>query len=146
MNSIPSLGSCNLFSLRQATRFVSQLYERHLAPVALTSSQFTILATLEQWPGVTMSQMVPVLVMDRTSLVRALQPLVRDGLVADRPSSESARKKALSLTPLGLQRYQDALPLWNAAQQEFEQRVGPERALALRTVLTSITKKEQKES
>jgi len=57
MNSIPSLGSCNLFSLRQAARFVSQLYERHLAPVALTSSQFTILAMLEQWPGVTMSQM-----------------------------------------------------------------------------------------
>ena len=139
MSSIP-YGSCNVFALRQAARFVSQLYERHLSAVGMTSSQFTLFSVLDQAPGVTMARMAEITVMDRTSLVRAIKPLIRDGFLVDKPVSPGARQKGLWLTAAGKQKYAAAVPLWEAAQQEYEALVGKERAALLRTELMSITK------
>ena len=77
---------CNCFALRQASRFVTQLYERHLSPAGLTAAQFTILSRLSRAPGATAAELADDLVMDRTTVVRALKPLQRDALVvaADR--------------------------------------------------------------
>ncbi|MES2148894.1 MAG: MarR family winged helix-turn-helix transcriptional regulator [Pseudomonadota bacterium] len=139
MSHIPSLPSCNVFALRQATRFVSQLYERHLSPAGMTSSQFTLFSVLHQLPGVTMSKLAELLVMDRTSLVRAIQPLARDGYLANAPAAPGSRQQALSLTAAGRQKYLAALPLWEAAQNEYEQLLGEKAAARLRTELMRIT-------
>jgi hypothetical protein len=37
---------CNCFAIRQAARYVSQLYERHLSGVGLTGAQFTLVAAI----------------------------------------------------------------------------------------------------
>lgn len=139
MISIP-YGSCNVFALRQAARFVSQLYERHLSEVGMTSSQFTLFSVLDQVPGVTMAKLAEITVMDRTSLVRAIKPLMRDGYLVDKPVTPGARQKGLWLTAAGKKKYADAYPHWDAAQREYEALVGKERATLLRTELMSITK------
>jgi DNA-binding MarR family transcriptional regulator len=117
---------CNCFAARQAARALTREYERHLAPSGLTSSQFPILIAIDERPGVGMRELAEQLVMDRTSLVRALKPLQRDGLVAVATAAGGPRQNALSLTPAGVAKISEAAPLWQKAQDEFVERFGGE--------------------
>ncbi|KVL34051.1 MarR family transcriptional regulator [Burkholderia territorii] len=139
MNDIQISQACNCLALRQAARFVTQLYERHLAPAGVTPAQFSIMANLSRRPGLLMSELADTLVMDRTTLLRALKPLQRDGFVAATASEHDARAHALSLTKLGERTYAQAKVAWQAAQDEFETQFGRERAKALRDELFSLT-------
>lgn len=112
---------CNCFAVRQAARALTRDYERHLAPSGLTSSQFSILVVIDERPGIGMRELAEELVMDRTSLVRALKPLERDGLVA---VASDKRQNAYLLTKAGGARLAEALPLWQVAQDEFVARFG----------------------
>jgi DNA-binding MarR family transcriptional regulator len=139
MTNKSMLHDCNLFANRQATRFVSQIYGRHLGKVGLTATQFTILAVLHSKPGMTMNDLAELLVMERTSLVRALQPLTRGGLVVTAPALDNAKRLVISLTKAGEKQFQLAFPAWEAAQAEYEGLVGAKEAKALRNKLHKIT-------
>jgi DNA-binding MarR family transcriptional regulator len=129
---------CNCFASRQAARYLTRLYERHLAPVALTSTQFTMLVFLDEAPGVAMRELAEAMVMDRTSLIRALKPLQRDGLIDISASPSDARQNVMSLTAAGRQRLEQAMPLWQQAQHEFEGEFGHAPAEDVRTLLLKI--------
>ncbi|PTL82022.1 MarR family winged helix-turn-helix transcriptional regulator [Vitiosangium sp. GDMCC 1.1324] len=133
------LDTCNAFALRQATRHVSQLYEQHLAKAGLTGNQFSILGHLVTNGDLTMAQLAELLVMDRTTLVRALGPMKRDGLVVHRPREKGTRQLLLGLSDAGKARFQQALPHWAAAQAAFEARIGADAALAMRRQLLALT-------
>jgi DNA-binding MarR family transcriptional regulator len=139
MQSGAGVDVCNCFAARQASRFISQLYERHLVGVGLTSAQLSILSLLAQAPGMTMSELAGAMVMERTTLVRAIKPLQRDRLVVAAPAAPGGRTLALSLSAAGERKLADATPLWRAAQEDFESRVGRRRAARLRRELLAIT-------
>ncbi|HEV3106165.1 MAG TPA: MarR family transcriptional regulator [Trinickia sp.] len=130
---------CNCFALRQATRFVTQIYERHLDEVGVTPAQFTILAKLSRTPQLTMTELADAMVMDRTTLVRALKPLQRDGYVRTDSAEHDTRTHVFSLTKSGSRVFERASASWRAAQEEFEQKFGRARAKALRSELFSLT-------
>ncbi|QBR00216.1 MarR family winged helix-turn-helix transcriptional regulator [Paraburkholderia pallida] len=130
---------CNCFALRQAARFVTQLYERHLSQVGLTAAQFTILSRLASHPDATAADLSDDLVMDRTTLVRALKPLQRDGLVLALAAEHDTRTLVYRLSASGARRYEKAHALWLDAQAEFEQYMKRDRARALRAELFAIT-------
>lgn len=141
MKDIPMSNLCNCLALRQATRFVTQIYERHLSPVGVTPAQFSIMAMLSRRPDLLMTDLADALVMDRTTLLRALKPLQRDGLVSATTSAHDARAHALNLTKRGQRLFGDAKLAWQAAQDEFEAQFGRVRAKALREELYEITGK-----
>lgn len=128
------------FAIRQAARYVSQLYDRHLANVGLTITQFSIMGRIRGAGRVTMKQLADEMVLERTSLVRAVQPLRRDGLVFSESLEPDQRALVLRLTEAGEERIRAARKHWDAAQDEFEQRFGVERAAALRQELFAMTK------
>lgn len=130
---------CNCFALRQAARFVTQIYERHLDQVGVTPAQFTILAKLARNPNMTMADLADAMVMDRTTLVRALKPLQRDGFVRTDSAEHDARTHVFSLTKSGARVFDQARDAWRAAQDEFEQKFGRARSKALRAELFSLT-------
>lgn len=138
MNSGSDVNLCNCFASRQAARYLTRHYESHLAEVELTSTQFTLLVLLNEQPGIGMRELADAIVMDRTSLVRALKPLQRDGLVQTGPGKTDARQNTLSLTSAGVERLTRASPLWQQAQHEFEQAFGLERAELVRDLLFQI--------
>ena len=117
---------CNCFAARQAARALTRAYERHMAPSGLTISQFPILVLIDERPGIGMRELADELVMDRTSLVRALKPLQRDGLVAVAAAVGGTRQNALSLTPAGVAKIAETSPYWQEAQNEFVERFGGE--------------------
>jgi DNA-binding MarR family transcriptional regulator len=72
--------------------------------------------------------------MERTSVIRALQPLERDGFVAIGPHAEDARRNVVCLTDAGRAKLAQAIPVWQQAQAEFESRFGAALAGQLRGV------------
>ncbi|MGH8780048.1 MarR family winged helix-turn-helix transcriptional regulator [Paraburkholderia sp.] len=139
MNKPLSYDECNCFALRQAARFVTQIYERHMGQVGVTAAQFTILAKLARKPHLTMMDLADSMVMDRTTLVRALKPLQRDGLVESKASDHDGRTYQFSLSKAGKDTFEQAVIAWRAAQDEFESKFGKTRAKALRAELFDVT-------
>ncbi|ATU93941.1 hypothetical protein B5P45_20965 [Phyllobacterium zundukense] len=135
-----SMVACNSFATRQAARYITRLYERHLGTAHVTSTQFSILVLLSETSGMTMSELADALVMERTSLVRAIKPMERDGWLKAERVSQDTRKLVLSLTLQGQNKVQEALPLWQKAQQEFEAQVGSERAAQWRHDFLELTR------
>src|SRR5689334_10180589 len=73
--------NCVCFNLRRVTRLVTQFYDSELRRHGIRPTQGTILASLQARRSWTMAELSNWLGMDRTTLVRNLQPLQRDGLV-----------------------------------------------------------------
>jgi DNA-binding MarR family transcriptional regulator len=127
------------FALRQASRHISSLYERYLAKAAITPTQLSILRTLGRCSSLTMAELATEMVMDRTTLVRALQPLFRRGFVAAPEKGQSDRRLRVVLTSRGLTKLDEAAAHWAAAQASFERSFGPEQAAHLRSELFRMT-------
>jgi DNA-binding MarR family transcriptional regulator len=140
MGTLSALTSCNCFAVRQAARHVTRFYEHHLAEAQLTSAQFSILGVLGEGGPMTMADLASVLVMDRTTLLRAMKPLQREDLVKSTSGSEDPRQLVFSLSPAGERKLKQALALWKKAQEEFEAKVGPREAARLRRSLFALAK------
>ncbi len=129
---------CNCLALRQAARHVTQLYDRHLAPAGLRTTQFSILAKLRWLAPLTINALAAEMVMDRTTLGRNIQPLLRAGLVRVAAGSIDRRTKELHLTEAGRARLREAAAGWARAQAEFERGFGRTRAAALRKLMRGV--------
>jgi DNA-binding MarR family transcriptional regulator len=139
MKQQSSITRCNGFAIRQAARFVSQLYERHYAQAGITAAQFSLLVYIAEAEKAGMAEIAKAMVMDRTTLVRALKPLERDGYVISEPEGKGSRKLLMLLSEKGRKKLLEAEQCWHAAQAEFVDRVGAERAQQLREMLLSIS-------
>ena len=92
-----STAVCAAGTLRRATRSITRAYDRCLAAVGLTTTQFSILRAIERHRGpVALSELADEQVFERTSLYRALEPLERDGLVTI--GAGKGRAKSVALT------------------------------------------------
>ncbi|MFN7644245.1 MAG: MarR family winged helix-turn-helix transcriptional regulator [Burkholderiales bacterium] len=122
---------CTCLLLRQAARVVTQLYDEHLRPAGLRTSQFSLLANLRHDAGLSMGKLAARLTMDRTTLTRNLRPLTDAGWVASRPDPDDRRRTRLALTPAGRVVLRAAVPRWREAQRALRERVGDGTVLAL---------------
>jgi DNA-binding MarR family transcriptional regulator len=134
----PNLSDCNCLAVRQAARYVTQLYDRHLAASGLRTSQYGILAKLKRRGPMTISELAAELIVDRTTLGRNIRPLERDGLIAVTPDPTDRRVKELRLTAAGDQLFQETRRAWVEAQRSFEIGFGPERSAELRGLLHAL--------
>ena len=134
----PNLSDCNCLAVRQAARYVTQLYDRHLAASGLRTSQYGILAKLKRLGPMTINELAAELVIDRTTLGRNIRPLERDGLITITPGRTDRRIKELQLTAAGDARFQETRQAWVEAQRNFETGFGPERSAELRRLLRAL--------
>ncbi len=122
---------CYCASLRQAARAVTSLYESLLAGNGLHATQFTALQVLERASNLTTTEIAQVIGIDQTTATRTLSLIKKAGLASDSVGADR-RLRRWTLTPLGVQQLKKLSPKWEAAQAEFERRVGKLQALALR--------------
>ena len=128
---------CYALAARKNARHLSRLYDRWLAPAELSISQFSILALLDAHGRLKITELADMLSMERTSLVRALNPLQTAGwVVAERP--DSSRSFDVKLSGRGHKKLAQALPLWKSAQAAFERQVGRDRAVRLRDEILEL--------
>jgi len=129
--------ACTCQAIRQAARQITQLYDRHLSPAGLRTSQLSILVSLSRLGPQSIQELAAALVMDRTTLGRGIRPLERDRLI-EIGSGPDGRTKSLKLTSAGRKKLAHALPLWQEAQTEFEASFGTAEAKALRATLDRV--------
>jgi DNA-binding MarR family transcriptional regulator len=133
------LAQCASFDLRKATRAVSRMYDDFLRDTGLNITQFSLLRLIRTEKELSVSMLSRYMVMDRTSITRALAPLQRDGLINIRPGADK-RVRTISLTKKGHNLVDDAEPKWRRAQQALMQAIGEHRWRAMRTLLRDITR------
>lgn len=114
---------CAMLRVRMAARAVTRHFESHIAPSGLTGAQFTLLISLKADPGLTATDLAERLAIDRTTLVRNLDVLQRDGLLVSAKDGRASRK---TLTKAGEKALTKALPLWRKAQDELVGKLGPD--------------------
>jgi DNA-binding MarR family transcriptional regulator len=86
----------------------------------------------------TMMELAGALVMDRTTLLRAMKPLQREELLKSSAGTADPRQLVFSLSAAGERRLKEALPLWGKAQEKFEADIGPRAAARLRRSLLTL--------
>jgi DNA-binding MarR family transcriptional regulator len=137
-DTLPPLEECTCLAVRQAARHVTQFYDRHLAPVGLRTTQFSILARLRRHGAMTINALAEEMVMDRTTLGRNILPLERDGLISIKPGRTDRRSKELRLTDAGLERLRAGYQGWRDAQKGFAAAFGNARTVELRAFLHEV--------
>ena len=135
----PTAENCNCLVLRRASRVVTQHYDRHLAPVGLTATQFWLLARLTYGGAASINEIARLMMTDRTTVGRTLGPLEREGLIEIRTDPDDRRSRLAEPTATGCARVATALPHIHEAGRSFEAAYGAERAAALRSLLGGIT-------
>src|ERR1700754_4702585 len=134
-------GRCNCHSLRQATRRVTQLYDRMLAPTNLRATQYSLLVEIERLGPVSLNPLAEQMVMDRATLGHNIRPLEAQGYLT-LSVGKDRRSREVSLTPAGRKILAEATPLWQRAHTAFEGEIGVKQAAALRAVLHRIAGSE----
>lgn len=117
---------CACFHFRRASRAVTQLFDEILRPSGVRSTQLVILINVALNEPVNSAHLARELVMDRSTVVRNLKPLVKGGLITVQPGKDR-RTRVVSLTQKGRRILLDAVPLWEQAQHRFVSHVGTDR-------------------
>ena len=129
--------TCHCIQLRRAASRVTERYDMALAPAGLTVGQYSLLAHLERLEPVSVSRLAEELELERTTLVRTLKPVLARQLVAD-AAEPGRRSRALTLTGEGRTLLEQARPLWRAAHEDVERRLGEGGIAALEALLERL--------
>lgn len=131
---------CLNLQLRKANRVMSQIYDAYLAPVGIKTSQFSILRAIDYFHMTTNRQLQEALILDQTSLTRALKPLIRDGYIVVSIDAEDRRQKQLVLSTKGSALLAAALDEWNKAQAHVSERLGDLNTQAILDISEAVVR------
>jgi DNA-binding MarR family transcriptional regulator len=129
----------NLFAIRQASRWLTRIYKHHLQPTDLSPTQFILLDTFAQSTSIRRNDLEVSLAMDRTTLTRAIAPLLKRRLI-NRLGTTAQGWMSYALTSDGRGILEEAYPRWEAAQAEVAARYGEQRTADLRHEIRALRK------
>ena len=142
------VAGCACLLLRRAGRMATQVFYAHLQPAGLTIGQFGVMTQIYgsslSRPPLTMKELSGAIGMDPTTLNRMLKPLEAEGLIETAPDVRDRRARCVRLTAPGLARLAEAMPLWQAADDELRRAVGAETTVALSGLLSLASEKLRK--
>ena len=115
--------TCACTALRKASRAVARQYEMAFSKAGISATQYSILRALQREGALPLSRLADLLVMERTSLYRAIRPLQKQGLVKTRGTADQ-RVKEIVLMAAGLRKIKEAYPHWLDTQQAFLKQFG----------------------
>jgi DNA-binding MarR family transcriptional regulator len=131
----PSICAC--VNMRRASRAVTRLYDRALAPSGLKVTQYSVLANVMRSGPVNVTKLAALLVLDRTTLVRNLKPLEAAGFLKETPTGDP-REKALEITEAGREAVQAAAQHWKAVQTRLRDHLGSNLLDQLAVLVTAL--------
>ena len=120
-----------------AARAVNRHYNAAMRATGLPITQIALLAAIraDRWSSLT--ALADDLVLERTTLLRNLALLERDGFIAPEPA-DGGHGKRYRLTGRGMDGLAAALPHWRRAQDAITQALGAERAGDIGRALTTL--------
>jgi DNA-binding MarR family transcriptional regulator len=127
------------YRLSVASNAVSGLIARAYEDrFGLTVPQWRLICVLAEDGGLTQAKIVARTVMDKVTVSRAAQGLVRRRLVARSQNKSDARSHVLALTPAGRSLYADIAPLALAYEAALIAGLAPEEVMLLKRLLARL--------
>ena len=109
-----------------AARSLTTVYDEHLKPSGLRSTQLAVLWAVVALDDGTVGRIAKVITMDDSTLTRTLKLLERDKLVSLHPGRDR-REKRVRATARGRKAFLAAMPLWEEAQSSMLKRLDGRR-------------------
>ena len=128
---------CMCGVIRKTGRLLTKKYDFYLKPSGLKITQFSMLANIKRNPGITVSELAELLVMDQSTVTRNLRVLEKTGYIYIETDTTDHRIKRTEITDLGISRMDEARPYWQKAQLEIKRIIGRER---IEQLLSSFNK------
>jgi DNA-binding MarR family transcriptional regulator len=144
--NLDEVGGCTCLRARRAARYLTRLYDAELQPTGLTVNQLGLLAKLlgakrRGLSGLPVGSLAELVGMHFSTLNRNIKPLIRQGLLNDRSSSNDGRVREVFITEKGQARLRDAIPAWRRAQLDVHDALGHEVMLSLNALLDLVNAK-----
>ncbi|HEV7309010.1 MarR family winged helix-turn-helix transcriptional regulator [Ensifer sp.] len=131
------MARCYCALLRKATRRATSVYDDALQPVGLNLAQFSLLRHISRDEPISMTELGRKIELERSTVSRNVKVLEGMGLAAT-GSGKDQREAIVELTESGRQILIDGAPLWQAAQDKIEARLGPDAAAQLEDLLLAL--------
>src|SRR5207247_10563808 len=113
---LSAVENCVCFNRGWVKRAVTQFYDAEMRRHGIRTTQGPILESLKAKDSWNMAELSDWLGMDRTTLVRNLRPLQRDGLVRVSGGGRG-RLVELAITAKGRKQIEKLAPAWTSAQR-----------------------------
>lgn len=135
---------CAFSNLRQATRVVTQLYDEYLKPTGLRTTQCVLLANISARGKSTVTELAEAMLMNQTSMTRALNVLKKQDLIKQVPDEEDQRRRLVTITPEGERILAMSMPLREQAQAAMIEGLGAEETREAIKLLSKMVTAVQK--
>jgi len=140
MKNIDYTQICVCANLRKKTRLVTQFYDNLLQPTGLKVTQYSMLANIDLQQSVSISRLGEILLLDQTTITRNINLLKRNGYVDLTRDPQDARAKVITLTDKGVEKLNEAAPIWQDIQERIINDIGLEKYNDFYETLKTIQK------
>ena len=130
---------CLCLHVQRAARALARRFDEALRPLELTNGQFSLMMSLNRPEPPGMGPVASLLGMDRTTLIAALKPLQRRGLIKLSVDPADQRGRRASLTRKGTMLLAKAVPVWERISMEVEAPLGDGDSDRLRRSLRALS-------
>jgi DNA-binding MarR family transcriptional regulator len=132
--------NCTCFNIRRVSRVITQFFDAEVRRHGMRPTQTPILRALQAKSGWSMAELSEWLGMERTTLLRNLRPLQRDGLVRARGAGRGGHVE-LDISEKGRATLAKTHPAWRSAQEKVVAILGKERWSAIISDLAEVATK-----
>jgi DNA-binding MarR family transcriptional regulator len=119
----PGSTPCACTTVKKVSRLLGRVYDAALVDAGLNITQLGVLRCISRRAGEPLVRVAEELEMDRTSLYRAINPMIRDGWIVF-ADGVNARTKSAKVTKKGLQVLASADIGWSDVQSQLIRRFG----------------------
>ena len=134
MDTVVKPQGCTNLKLRQLMRRVAQLYDAEVGKTGLRGTQYSLLSYVVRLGPIRPVDLAREMKVEASTLTRNLRPLADAGLLAMEPGPD-ARSRFVRATDAGREKRLEAQRRWRVAQESLNQRLGPQRVVALHALL-----------
>jgi DNA-binding MarR family transcriptional regulator len=122
--SLPShINPCACTTVKKLSRLLDRVYDAKISTAGINITQLAVLRCIARRSGEPLVRVAEEMEMDRTSLYRAIAPMMRDGWLTSEEGTD-ARFRTARLTKKGRHVLSDANKRWTGLQQDVISKFG----------------------
>lgn len=128
---------CACTTVKKLSRVLGRFYDSNISPAGVNITQLAVLRCIARRSGEPLIRVAEEMEMDRTSLYRAIAPMIRDGWLVSADASR-ARFRTARVTKKGHQLLVDANKYWATVQRNVIGKFGQKEYELLLTELNRL--------